>query len=196
LCFYIARHGETNEDLEDHDMVSGWNDVPLNAQGRLNASRAARRLSDLGITSILSSDTPRAQQTAQIIGRYLDMPVVESPRLRSWNMGALTGMEREVARPFLCFFEKNPDIKVPKGEAFRTFYNRFKAVFEHFVGHVRKFPDSHPLLITHSQDLGILQWIIDNVGPGRVLEGQMHLQPGGILEVRVDEGVILRKLKV
>jgi broad specificity phosphatase PhoE len=178
-------------------MVSGWNAVPLNAQGRINASQAARRLKDLGITGITSSDTPRAHQTSKIIGRYLDLPVVESRLLRSWNMGALTGMERNVALPFLEYFEKNPDIKVPKGEAFRTFYNRFHGVFDHFISVIRKFPESRPLVVTHSQNLGILDWIVKDLGPGRTLEGTMHLKPGGILEVDLVDGKItVRKLKV
>lgn len=197
MCIYFARHGETNEDLPDNDLVSGWNDVALNTQGRLNAAQAARRLRDLGVTSLTSSDTPRALQTARIISRDLDLPVVESSRLRSWNMGALTGMERETARPFLTFFETHPDIRVPKGEAFQTFYNRFEQVFNFFVSQVRKFPASRPLVVTHSQNLAILDWFIKDLGPGRSLEGCMHLKPGGILEVQVDEDKItMRKLRV
>jgi hypothetical protein len=45
--------------------------------------------------------------------------------------------------------------------------------------------------------LAILDWFIRDLGPGRSLEGAMHLKPGGILEVRVDDGKItMRKLKV
>jgi uncharacterized phosphatase len=194
--FYLARHGETNEDLETHDMVSGWNDVPLNAQGRLNAAQCARRLKDLCITGITASDTPRALQTATIISKHLDIPVVESDKLRSWNMGALTGMERAIARPFLTFFETHPDVKVPQGEAFRRFYNRFEAVFNFFVSQVRRFPEARPLIVTHSQNLGITDWFIRDIEPGRSLEGSMHLKPGGILEVRVDDKITMRKLRV
>lgn len=183
--------------MPDNDLVSGWGDVPLNAEGRVNAAVAARRLKELGITSITSSDTKRALQTATIISKYLGIPVVQSERLRSWNMGALQGMEHEVADPFLEFFEKNPDVKVPGGERFRTFYNRFKGVFDYFVGYVRKFPNAVPLVATHSQDLDLIQWFLKKIEPGQELEFGNGIQPGGILEVRVDgEKITTRKLRV
>jgi broad specificity phosphatase PhoE len=197
LCIYYVRHGQTNEDLPDNDLVSGWNDIPINAEGRINAARAARRLKDLGITSITSSDTLRAHQTAKIISQELGLPVVTSERLRSWNMGALQGLEHKAADPFLTFFEQNPDVRVPKGEAFRTFFNRFKGAFDHFVAYIRKFPNARPLVATHSQDLDLIEWFIRDIEPGKALEFGHGIKPGGILEVRVDGPKIsMRKLKV
>ena len=178
-------------------MVSGWNDVPLNAEGRLNAARAARRLKELGITSITSSDTIRAHQTANIISRHLGIPVVTSDKLRSWNMGALQGLHHEVANPFLAFFEKHPDVRVPQGEAFRTFYNRFKNIFDYFVGYSRRFPTAKPLVATHSQDLDLIQWFIKGLEPGRELEFGQGIKPGGILEVQTDDAkIVVRKLRI
>ena len=197
MCVYFVRHGQTNEDLPDRDLVSGWNDVPLNAEGRLNASRAARRLKELGITSITSSDTVRALQTANIISKYLGIPVVTSDKLRSWNMGALQGMDHKVADPFLAFFEKHPDVKVPKGEAFRTFYNRFKGVFDYIMNYSLKFPTATPLVATHSQDLDLIQWFERGIEPGRELEFGNGIKPGGILEVRMDDDkIVVRKLRL
>lgn len=197
MCIYFLRHGQTNEDLPDNDLVSGWNSVPINAQGRINAKHAAYILKSKGITSITSSDTTRALQTAKIVGKELGLPIVESERLRSWNMGALQGLDHKVADGFLAFFEKNPDIKVPEGERFRTFYNRFKTVFDYFVGYIKKFPNAVPLVVTHSQDLDLIQWFLKGVEPGRELEFGNGIKPGGILEVRVENSEIkMRKLKI
>jgi broad specificity phosphatase PhoE len=194
---YWYRHGQTNEDLETNDLVSGWNDIPINATGRLNASRCARRLKDLGITSLTSSDTRRALMTSTIIGEYVGLPIVTTERLRSWNMGSLQGMDHDVADGFLEYFEKNPDIKIPNGESFRTFYNRFRTAFNAVVGYVRKFPNARPALGTHSQDLDLIPWFIKGIEPGRSLEFGKGIEPGGILEVRVDGPKIsMRKLKV
>jgi len=197
MCLYFLRHGLTNEDLPDRDMVSGWRDTPLNADGRINARRAAHILKSKGITSITSSDTLRALQTAKIVGRELGIPVVETDKLRSWNMGSLQGMEHKTANPFLAFFEKNPDVKVPEGEAFRTFYNRFKNIFFYFVAYIKKFPTAVPLLATHSQDLDIIPWLIKGIEPGRELEFGNGIKPGGILEVRlVDDKIVCHKLRI
>jgi hypothetical protein len=112
-------------------------------------------------------------------------------------MGALQGLSHEAADPFLAFFEKHPDVKVPSGEAFRTFYNRFKNIFDYFVGYSRKFPEARPLVATHSQDLDLIQWFVRDIGPGRELEFGNGIEPGGILEVRVDNAKInVRKLRI
>jgi broad specificity phosphatase PhoE len=112
-------------------------------------------------------------------------------------MGALQGMDKDNAAPFLTFFEKHPDVRVPEGEKFRTFYNRFKNVFDHLIGHIRKFPAASPLVVTHSQDLDIIQWFLKGIEPGRTLEFGNGLQPGGILEVRLQNGeLVMRKPRV
>jgi broad specificity phosphatase PhoE len=197
MCVFFVRHGMTNEDLPGHEMVTGWKEIPLNAEGRLNAARAGRFLKSKGITSITASDTKRALQTSHIIADALGLPVIESDRLRSWNMGALQGMPSETAKPFLEFFEKNPDIRVPQGEAFQTFYNRFKGVWLATVSYVRKFPNAVPLLVTHSQDLDIIPWFIKGIEPGKLLQFGEGIKPGGVLEMRVDGGDIsVRKLRV
>lgn len=192
----FCRHGLTDEDMPDNDLVSGWTAIPINAEGRANAARAARRLKDFRVTSITSSDTLRAKQTAEIISKNLGIPVVTSEKLRSWNMGAMQGMEHKLANPFLAFFEKHPDIKVPDGEAFRTFFNRFKGAFDSFVSYVRKWPNAIPVVVTHSQDLDMIPWFIKGVEPGKELEFGTGIQPGGILEVTVGDRITVRKLKV
>lgn len=197
MCLYFVRHGSTNQDTPDNDRVSGWNDVPLNAEGRINAARAARRLKELGVTSLTSSDTVRARQTAEIASKHLGIPVVESEKLRSWNMGSLQGMLHETANPFLAFFEKNPDVKVPNGEKFQTFYSRFKGAFNSLVAYSRKFPEARPAVFTHSQDLDLIQWFIKGIEPGRELEFGDGIKPGGILEVKVDgDKIVCRKLRI
>lgn len=187
----------TPEDQPGNEKVTGWRDVPLDAEGRMNASRAARYLKAKGITSITSSDTHRALQTAKIIGRQLGLPVVESERLRSWNMGSLQGMDADGAKPFLTFFEKQPTVRVPEGESFQSFYNRFKGAYSTMLAYARKFPNAVPLIVTHSQGLDIIPWFIKGIEPGKTLEFGEGIKPGGILELSITgDKVSLRKLRV
>ena len=191
------RHGLTAEDLPGQEKVTGWREIPLNAQGRVNAAVAARYLKSKGITSITASDTKRASQTAHIVSDYLDVPVVESERLRSWNMGSLQGMDASVAKPFLTFFEKNPSVKVPEGESFQQFYNRFRTAWNTILAYERRFPNAVPLIVTHSQGLDMLNWFIKDIEPGRVLQFGEGIKPGGVLEVTVDgDEISVRKLRV
>lgn len=196
--FYLGRHGLTDDDMPNNDKVSGWLEIPLNELGKGNARKAGRFLRGKGITSITSSDTKRALQTARIISEITGVPVVESPKLRSWNMGEMQGMFHKAANPFLSFFQHNPDLIPPKGEPFRRFYNRFKAVWQATVSYVKKFPNAKPLLITHSQNLDIITWFIRDIQPGKDIEFGQGIAPGGVLEARISEDgkVSIRKLRV
>jgi len=196
--FYLARHGETPEDVPGNEKITGWRDVPLNAQGRLNAKRAGQFLKRKGITHILSSTSERAAQTADFIAKETGLKVVESDRFRSWNMGAMQGMDVEAAKPFLTYFEKNPDCKPPNGEKFNTFYNRFKDAFYGVVSYVRRFPASRPVVVTHSQGMDIISWFLKGIEPGKTLEFGEGIPPGGVMEVNIDDTgkISTRKLRV
>lgn len=185
----------TAQDAPDKNKISGWNGVPLNAEGRINAAHAAAFLKSKGITNILASDTLRAHQTAKILGDRLDLPIVESERLRSWNMGALQGMLVESAQPFLKFFQEHPTVRVPQGEKFEQFYNRFKAAFNALVGYNRRFPMAVPAVVTHSQGLDLIPWFLNDIEPGRELQS-LGSHPGDIFKL-VTEGNDLqfRKLR-
>lgn len=195
--FYCVRHGMTVDDLPGSEKVTGWLEVPLNADGRVNARKAAVLLKAKGITSIVASDIKRTMQTAEIIGAELKLPVIKSEKLRSWNMGAMQGMLAETAKPFLTFFQKKPNATPPEGEKFQSFYSRFKNAWDSTITYVRKFPNAKPLLITHSQNLDIAPWFIKGIEPGRSLEFGEGVPPGAVLEVTVEgEKISIRKLRV
>jgi 2,3-bisphosphoglycerate-dependent phosphoglycerate mutase len=196
--FYLLRHGLTDDDTPGREKVTGWLDVPLNEQGRRNAARAGRFLKRKGITHIISSDLERTCQTAEIVSDITGLKVADSDKLRSWNMGAMQGVEVETAKPFLSFFEKKPSVRPPDGEPFQNFYNRFKGAFYATVSHVKKFPALKPLIVTHSQNMDIVDWFLKDIPPGRALEFGEGIPPGGIMEVRIDdEGKIsARKVRV
>lgn len=195
--FYLLRHGLTKDDMPNNDRVTGWLEVGLNTPGRKNAHDAARRLKSEPITSITSSDLRRTMETAKIVGDHLDLPIIESPKLRSWKMGAMEGLLHTVANPFMAFFQKNPDLQPPKAEKFRVFYSRWKSAWDTTVSYVKKFSDAHPLLCTHSQDLDLVDWFIKGIKPGNAIEFGLGIPPGGLIKVIVDGNEITtRKLRL
>ena len=195
---YLVRHGLTKDDVKGNEKVTGWLDVPLNAEGKLNAKMAGYFLKRKGVSHIVSSDLIRTKQTADIVGDITGLKVVESDKLRSWNMGAMAGMDVEAAKPFLTFFQKKPDCKPPEGEPFQQFYNRFKGAFYGMVSYVKRFPDSKPLMVTHSQAMDIIPWFLKDIEPGQALEFGEGIPPGGVMEVRIAEDgkITFRELRV
>jgi broad specificity phosphatase PhoE len=63
----LARHGETNDNLEPH-RFQGFTDTPLNDTGRRQAHELAERVAGDGIVSLWASDLSRARETAEIVG--------------------------------------------------------------------------------------------------------------------------------
>jgi bisphosphoglycerate-dependent phosphoglycerate mutase len=82
---FLVRHGDTA--LNDADLIHGWVDAPLNEKGIQDAHKAADSLDGKNITRIVSSDLPRAKQTANIISKKLGIPVTFDPNLRTWDSG-------------------------------------------------------------------------------------------------------------
>ncbi len=99
--FFGIRHGDTEFNEKDPETglnkVHGWTQQPLNEKGIEQSHKAAEDFKDKDITQIVASDLPRAKQTANIIGKYLDVPVVTNPALRTWDMGDLDGKDTQEA---------------------------------------------------------------------------------------------------
>lgn len=88
MSILFIRHGETPLNIA---RVLQPADTPLSDTGRAQAEALARRLKPLQITQILSSDLPRARQTAEAIATATGAPVELSPLLQERNFGDLRG---------------------------------------------------------------------------------------------------------
>ena len=83
------RHGETTWNVDTR--IQGQLDIPLNSTGRRQAERMAQALSDEPITAIYASDLSRAWETAQYLGRALDVQAVREEGLRERGFGDFEG---------------------------------------------------------------------------------------------------------
>lgn len=94
IC-YLMRHGKDDETLR-----GGWSDAPLTDLGMEQAKAAAEEIvrKQGRIGRILSSDLPRAVQTAECVAQKLGLPVELRPEFREVNNGVLAGMKNDLAR--------------------------------------------------------------------------------------------------
>ena len=118
----LVRHGETALNVARTLQPA---DTPLSATGLAQADALARRLADLGIGGIVSSDLPRARTTAEAVSRATGLPVAESPLLQERNFGDLRG------RPYdsLGFNPLAMDDAPPGGESTAQFHARVAEAF-------------------------------------------------------------------
>jgi 2,3-bisphosphoglycerate-dependent phosphoglycerate mutase len=97
----LVRHGESTANYDN--TYTGWSDVPLTGNGRLQASVAGQRLAQTGIqfTHVHTSMLQRAITTAYIIQDEMHqswLPITKSWRLNERHYGALRGLNKDVTR--------------------------------------------------------------------------------------------------
>ncbi|MFT4553688.1 MAG: putative phosphoglycerate mutase [Chlamydiales bacterium] len=108
LEFWAVRHGETDWNKEGR--IQGYEDIPLNTQGKEQAWIAKNKLKDFDFDAYYSSDLSRAHETALIIlgnDQITPPPISLQPQLREYNCGALGGSYRteEVSRAWQMHLE-------------------------------------------------------------------------------------------
>jgi len=137
---YLFRHGETDYNREHR--FQGHLDIPLNEEGRRQATRLIPALKHVGIDCILSSDLMRARETAEIVASQLKVPVFETPGLREAHLGAAQGLTTEqIAERFgQALVEKwrspdlsDADVSYPGGESGREVLTRALESMEQFI---------------------------------------------------------------
>lgn len=87
-CFLLIRHGTTEH---TGHILSGRAGVELNAAGREQAAKLARRLSALRPDVICSSPLTRCQQTAAPLAHAFDLELRTLPQLEELDYGSWEG---------------------------------------------------------------------------------------------------------
>jgi broad specificity phosphatase PhoE len=127
----LARHGETNDNLEPI-RVQGFTDTPLNDNGRRQAAQLGDRLADAGIRSLWASDLSRASETAEIVGARIGLAPALDPRLREANRGDWEGyrfidVERADPDGYAAWRRAGEAFRFPGGESLRDQLDRVMA---------------------------------------------------------------------
>src|SRR5271156_5971184 len=87
-ALYVARHGETAWSLSGQH--TGLTDLPLTANGEVNARRLGERLKGLKFTKVFTSPLQRAARTCELAG--FGAVAETDPDLVEWNYGEYEGL--------------------------------------------------------------------------------------------------------
>lgn len=124
----IARHGQSV--WNEKRILQGHSNTPLTSLGIKQVNALARRLKQLEITKIISSDIKRSSDTAKIIAKELRLPVKKHPGLNERSFGKLEGTPwkkiEEKFKDIDDFFSSTPD----GGESRKEFTDRILNTFE------------------------------------------------------------------
>lgn len=153
--YYILRHGEAISNIKE--IVSSWPEKfnnPLTKRGREMIKEVAGILKGKNINLIFSSDLLRTKQTAQIVGKALEIRPKFDKRLREINFGIFNSKS---------IFDFNEQFKkeegrikdsVPKGE---TYTHLLERVFGFLKDIDKKYKNKNILIISHECPLFFLE---------------------------------------
>lgn len=94
--FYIFRHGESTYNALGK-IQGRTNASELTEKGKEQAEKAGRFLADKNIEIIYASPLKRACQTAEIVNKFLNVPIEKDERFIEVNVGVIEGLHHTEA---------------------------------------------------------------------------------------------------
>lgn len=169
--FYFIRHGESLANQQNR--LCGHADWDLTELGREQAQCTARRLQNVPVDVVLSSDLLRAKHTAQAVADMKGLPVETDPDFREISIGPWEGqLEADViaqAPEELAAWRQEMK-HLPGGESVRHLYDRVKAALDRAA---EKYAGKRVVVVTHATPIRLLTCVLS----GRPLEDAVQIEP-------------------
>lgn len=133
---YIMRHGKTDWNVKHK--LQGRTDIPLNEEGRRMAENAGKEYRDIHFDICYCSPLIRARETAEIVLKGRNVPIVLDERLQEMSFGEYEGMENIFQIPDcpIQVLFQNPEryiAEVGGGESLEELYARTGAFLKEIV---------------------------------------------------------------
>jgi len=170
----LIRHGETDWNREGR--IQGIADIPMNETGMAQAEKCAAFLAQSKWDVIISSPLARAKQTAAIINKKLQLPIIEMAAFKERDYGDAEGMTRAERE------EAFPDREFPNQETRESLINRV-------MSGIQKLHETYPgrkvLLVAHG---GVINAILAALSNGEIGSGKTRLNHGCISNIYHHQG--------
>lgn len=173
MKLFLIRHGQTK--WKKIGFLS-YTDLELTKEGILQAEKIARKLKKEKIDKIYSSPLKRCKQTAQIIGKYLDLKIYIAPQLREVNFGIFEGLslkkaEKKYPELFWARQKDKWNFRIPCGESYQDAAERILK----FLKKLSDKKNNNIVLVTHVTIIKILLKLFSNLPMEKIDE--IHFPP-------------------
>ncbi|MBR5181548.1 MAG: histidine phosphatase family protein [Clostridiales bacterium] len=133
---YILRHGKT--EWNKLRKLQGRTDIPLCEEGRVMAREAAEKYAGTHFDVCYCSPLIRAKETAEIILKGRDVPIIFDDRLKEMAFGKYEGIERSFEIPdcpINVLFDHPEEYVAPEdaGESLDELYARTGSFLEEVI---------------------------------------------------------------
>lgn len=158
MKIYLTRHGETDWNIKQHinpkisdnakkNPVTDDDFIDINATGIKQANKLAEKLRNTSIDLVICSPLPRAKQTAEIIVKGRNIPIIFEKDISVREFGEHKGKVADVDFDFTHgFWSYKANIKYKQAENIRDF---FKRVYSFLDKIKEEYKEKNILLVTH-----------------------------------------------
>jgi broad specificity phosphatase PhoE len=167
---YLVRHGET--DWNKWRKVQGHSDIPLNATGEMQARQVAKRLAEVPLEAVISSDLRRAKQTAEVIQKYHSniKELFVYPELRERNYGEWEGKIIDDIVKEYADYKAGQEVGGLFGiETIQEMKNRAMSLLQSLS---LEYHDHHLAVVSHG---GLINAVLHQLSNGEVGTGKTKL---------------------
>ena len=175
----ILRHGES--EWNKLNLFTGWEDVNLTDQGKIEAKLAAFAIQNLkvDVNHAYTSALKRASKTLEIVLYVLkkNIPIISDKALNERNYGSLTGMNKDEARnkwgdEQVKLWRRSYDIAPENGESLKDTCNRTIPYFKKNI--LPKLHDGGNVIITaHGNSLRSIIMHVESLSEEAIVNAEI-----------------------
>ena len=184
--FHLVRHGEHM--LQGRLAAGRTPGIGLSPQGRGEAAAVALRLAGEKIDTIYASPLDRTRETAEIIARRLDLPVVVREDLIEIDFGDWTGLTFDQVRAdkrWELWRSCRSIAAIPGGESWRRVQER---IVDALVDMRRRHPDGTVVVVSHGDVIRAA--LLFALGMPLDLYNRIEIATASVSTVRIDNSGI------
>lgn len=157
MKIYLTRHGETDWNIKHknpkisnntkNNSVTDDDYIDINTTGIEQAKKLAEKLKNISIDLVICSPLPRAKQTAEIIVKGRNIPIIFDKDISVREFGEHKGKVADVDFDFKHgFWSYKANIKYRQAENIRDFFNRVYSFLDKIK---EEYKEKNVLLVTH-----------------------------------------------
>ncbi|HMO55777.1 MAG TPA: histidine phosphatase family protein [Roseiflexaceae bacterium] len=183
---YLIRHGEAHSNVEP--IIGGMRGCRgLTERGFSQARALEQRLAEgeIAIDVLYASTLLRARQTAEHVGRALDLPIHWDDELHEIRPGLADGMTVNEARErfggFSSFFSELFTPLAPEGESWASFQFRVSLAFEQIIN---RHPGKKIAIVCHGGVIEVSFLYMLQLGPQARTRNSFHVRNTAITHWR------------
>ena len=162
---YVIRHGQTDWNIEDR--TQGSIETKLNEEGMKEAENARKELLSVKIDVILCSPRKRCIETAKIICRSRNIPIIEIKELGERRFGEFEGKLKNIDYNWIEFWDWKTNKNFEKAENVRDFYERISLIIDKIK---EEYIKKNVLIVTHSGVCAMIYCYLTNIKPNGKLK--------------------------